>query len=851
MDVWRSLGSDLRLAARRLLETPGFTVVCIATLAIGIGGNIAVFTLIDRVLLKPLPVPRPHELYRVGETDACCVNGGLMDSFSLFSYDLFTHLRDAAPEFRQLAAFQANTRAITLGRGDADTPPETLTSAFVSGNYFEMFGLAPAAGRLVQPADDRAGAAPAAVISHVAWHRRFGGRPGIVGAAVTLNGVPATIVGVAPKGFYGEMLRPDPPEIWVPLAAEPLLQPAARLLEARRSHWLYAIGRLDPRTPIEPLQARLTTALRTWIEANMNLSADERSRLPQQHIKVIPASGGVNNLRNAVRPALNVLQALAAAVLLIACANLASLLLTRGTARRAETAVRTALGASRTQLVSQFLVESLLLAILGGLVGLLVSIAGARAILDLAFRGAPGFPVDPWPSSGVVAWAVAASLVTGVLFGAGPAVVGSKSSPVDALRGAGRSSADRGGRLRHSLIVLQVALALVLVTCAGLLARSLQKLEAQDFGFVVDHHYVVNLAPSFTMVPAERLEATYARLRERLMQIPGVVNAAYSLYAPMSGDNWATLITVDGRSPAERLLASWNRVSPGYFETIGTPLIRGRAFDERDGPGAPLVAIVTQALATRYFGGSDPIGRRIGPRPTSGAPTRDYEIVGVVGDAKYQDGRGEPYVTYFLPFLQQIDAVRRANEARGVALDRSHYAQAIELRTAGAAPALEAEVRRALAEADRRITFRSLVSMDEQIARAFTLERLVARLTLAFGAIALLLACLGLYGVTAYSVARRTREIGIRMAVGASRPRVLLAILRGALMQLAIGAAIGLPAALAAGRLLQEQLFQITPHDPAVLAGGLALLGATALMAGWIPALRAATMDPVRALRTD
>jgi predicted permease len=851
MDLWRSLGSDLRLAVRRLVEAPGFSLVCIATLAIGIGGNTAVFTLIDRVLLKPLPVPRPHELYRMGNTDACCVNGGLMGSFSLFSYDLFIHLRDAAPEFRQLAAFQANTGVITIGHGDGVTPPETLTGAFVSGNYFEMFGLAPAAGRLVQPADDRTGAPPAAVLSHAAWHRRFAGRPDVIGAAVTLNGVPATIVGVAPEGFYGEMLRPDPPEIWVPLAAEPLLQPAARLLEARRSHWLYAIGRLGPGTPIEPLQSKLTAALRTWIGANLDLSADEQSQVAQQHIRVVPASGGVNNLRAAVRPALALLQVLAAAVLLIACANLASLLLARGTARRTETAVRSALGASRTRLVSQFLVESLLLALLGGLVGLLVSFAGARAIIDLAFRGAPGLPIDPSPSLLVFASAVAVSVLTGVLFGAGPALVGSKSAPIEALRGAGRSSADRGGRLRQSLIALQVALALVLITCAGLLTRSLQKLELQDFGFTVDHHYVVSLAPSFSMVPPERLQATYARLRERLLQIPGVVTAGYSLYAPMSGDNWATLITVDGRPAAERILASWNRVSPRYFETIGTPVLRGRVFDDRDGPNAPLVAVITQALATKYFGESDPIGQRIGPRPSSGPPTRDYEIIGVVGDAKYQDGRGAPFVTYFLPFLQQPEAARRANAARGVALDRSHYAQAIELRTAGNVPTLDAEVRRALAEVDPRITVQALVPMDEQIARAFTLERLVSRLTMVFGAIAVLLACLGLYGVTAYSVGRRTREIGIRMAVGASRTRVLLAILRSAILQLAIGVAIGLPAALAAGRLLQAQLFEVTGHDPAVFAGGLALLGVTALAAGWIPARRASTLDPVRALRTD
>ncbi|MGH7504934.1 MAG: ABC transporter permease, partial [Longimicrobiales bacterium] len=376
------------------------------------------------------------------------------------------------------------------------------------------------------------------------------------------------------------------------------------------------------------------------------------------------------------------------------------------------------------------------------------------------------------------------------------------------------------------------------VTCAGLLGRSLQKLEAQDFGFQIDGRYTVNLAPSFTMIPADRMESTYARLRERLRRIPGVVNAACSLYAPMSGDNWATLITVDGRSPAERLQASWNRVSPDYFETIGTPVVRGRALDERDGPGAPLVTVVSQRFATRFFGDTDPIGRRIGLRRSSGEVTRDFEIVGVVGDVKYQDGRAAPYVTFFLPFLQQTAAARRANEASGIRLDRSHYAQAIELHTSGPVPGLEREVRRALADVDRRLTVMTLVPMDEQIARAFNLDRLIARIAVIFGATALLLACLGLYGVTAYSVTRRTREIGIRMALGASRARVLQRVVRSALVQAAFGIALGLPAAIAVGQLLRAQLFGISALDPLVMTGALAVLGLCALVAACIPAYR-------------
>ncbi|HET7697079.1 MAG TPA: ADOP family duplicated permease [Vicinamibacterales bacterium] len=841
MNGWRGFGSDLSAASRRLRDTPGFTLVCVLTLALGIGGNTAVFTLIDRVLLKPLPVPRPAELYRVGDTDACCVNSGLQGSFSLFSYDLYTHLRDAAPQFTGLAAFQANTRTVTIGHADGATPPETLNGAFVSGNYFQMFELVPAAGRLIHGADDERGAPVVAVLSHNAWTQRFQSRADAVGRRISLNGVPATIVGVAPRGFYGESLRPDPPQIWMAIASEPLLQPAAKLRDGRGQHWLYAIGRLKPDTAIPALESQLTATLRQWL-GTIDLSR-ERGEISRQTITVIPAAAGVDNLRNAVAPTLRALQWLAGAVLLIACANLASLLLARGTARRTETAVRVALGASRFRLIGQFLLESILLACAGGAAGLAVSYVGARVIINLAFRGATDVPVDPTPSTLVVLFAFGASLVTGALFGAAPAIVGSRTSPIDALRGASRIASDRGGRLRGSLIALQVALSLVLITCAGLLGRSLQQLELQDFGVAIPSRYVVTLAPSLSMVTPEELPSMYARMQEQLARIPGVVNAAFSLYAPMSGDNWSTRIVVEGRSTPEA--ASWNRVSPRYFETVGTPLLRGRALTEQDRPGSPLVAVVTQAFAARFFGTADPIGRRIGQI------TPEIEIVGVVADAKYQDGRRAPREMFFLPYLQETSTSRTRAAAGGLRIDRSHYPQAIVLQTAGPRSGLEADVRRVLADVDRRITVRSLVSMEEQVARAFSLDRLTARLTLAFGAVALLLACLGLYGVTAYSVARRTREIGVRMAVGASRGRVVGTILRSAIGQVAAGVAIGMPLTLMAGRILASRLFGVTGHDPLVIAAGLALLGVSAAIAALLPAARAATMDPVRALRIE
>jgi predicted permease len=389
----------------------------------------------------------------------------------------------------------------------------------------------------------------------------------------------------------------------------------------------------------------------------------------------------------------------------------------------------------------------------------------------------------------------------------------------------------------------------VLLTCAALLGGSLARLQAQDFGFQVERRYVVDIMPALSGTEPEALASIYARLVGQLRGIPGVVSAAMSLYSPMSGDNWGSNITVDGHDTGERLTASWNRVTPGYFETIGTPLLRGRVFTDRDRPGAPLVTVVNQAFAARFFGDSDPIGRRIGFARERSGGVREFEIVGVVGDAKYQDAKVPAYRTFFLPFLQRSTASTIGAPAGP--LDRSHYPRAIELHVTSASAGLEAQVRRAIAGVDRRVTVVSMRTMAEQVAGNFNIDRLIARVAIAFGGVALLLACLGLYGVTAYAVTRRTREIGIRMAIGASPGAVLKTVLRGALVQLGLGLSIGVPAALAAGRLLQAMLYGVSGQDPLLLALAIAILAVCAVAAGLIPARRAAALDPVRALRVE
>jgi predicted permease len=441
----------------------------------------------------------------------------------------------------------------------------------------------------------------------------------------------------------------------------------------------------------------------------------------------------------------------------------------------------------------------------------------------------------------VLGFAVLLSLGTGAIFGAAPAFIGSRSDPIEAMRGAGRTAGDGGSRLRRSLVVVQVALSLVLITCAGLLGRSLARLQFQDFGFLTTGRSVVTIQASLGDAKIDELRLLYPRIRERLARIPGVAGVAFSLYSPMSGDNWSSSLVVDGHARTEQVGASWTRVTPGFFETVGIPLLRGRAFTDADGPGAPPVAVVTQHFAQKFFGDADPIGRRFAFTGPAGSHIPSFQIVGVVADVKYRDAKAPPYQMFFVPFLQSTTTD----------LDRSQYPKAIEIHTVAPVPDLERQVRVALAEIDRRIAVRNVATMDDQVASNFNLERLIARLTVAFGLVALLLACLGLYGITTYAVGRRTREIGVRMAIGATRGAVITTVLRGAFGQVLIGLAIGLPAAVWAGALLESRLYGVSSHDPLVLTAGVGALVMSAVVAALIPARRAATIDPVRALRME
>ncbi len=824
----RKLLNDLTYALRQMRKAPGFTLIAVITLALGIGANAAIFTLLHAILLRPLPVKNPSALYRFGSHNLeCCVTTGYQEEWDEYSYALYQHLQKQDPEFEELAALQTGLPSVSVRREGDNGPARPLHAEFVSGNYFSLFGLQPSAGRLLSPSDDQTSAAPAAVISYRAWQNYYASDPSIVGSTVAINGLHFTITGVATPGFFGDRLTESPPDFWLPLATEPAMRGATSMLNIPSVHWLYVVGRLKAGVSPARVESKVTLQLQQWLssaEGASTIGDDDRSKITKQKIAMLPAPGGIATLERDTSKGLRLLMALSGLVLLIACANIANLLLARGAARKMQTSVRLALGARRSRLVRQLLTESVLLAVIGGAVGLVVAYLGTRSILAIAFRGSEFIPIDPSPSAPVLLFSFALALVTGVVFGVAPAWITSHSDPSEALRGVTRSTTQGASLPQKLLVVAQAALSLVLVAGAILLAQSLRKLEHQNFGFQSDNRYIVRLGRAFVGQSPEKLAGSHRELEQRMSSIPGVVTASYSMYSPMEGNNWSNSLYFPGRthnSGEHGDYSSWLRIGPNYFPTIGTRLLRGRTIGEQDTATSTKIAVVNEGFVKKFFQDEDPIGKHFGTAdPTHG---NDFEIVGVVEDAKYQDSHGPAYATYFLPYLQNVQYADASDNAAQLT---SQKVSTIELHVAGKPENLESTIRRELAELDPDITVLRVTSFDEQVSEAFNQERLLAQLTTLFGALALILASIGLYGVTSYSVERRTREIGIRIAVGANRGNVASMVLKGAFRQVAVGLAIGIPLALLGGKLIASQLFEVKGYDPFALGLAVFLLAA-------------------------
>lgn len=832
---------DLKYGARMLRKRPGFTLVAILTLALGIGANSAIFSSVNAILLKPLPLPDRDRLVLFDATtsEGTSVGSPSDEVWHRWSNASYLHLKENIPALEDVAAFRSGETRLNLLGGTGDAPGAQLANGhLVSGNFFPLLGVPAALGRALSPDDDREAAPPVAVISHACWKTRYAAEPDVVGRAVTVNGTPMTIVGVMPEWFFGLRIR-RPADFWIPLALQQKIERTTEAYLADRDfYWLNLVGRLKPGSDLAAANAQANVALKQYLRSAAGTTPAEDWRLAIDHgtIRLAPAGPGISGLRNHYGEPLKVLMAVAGFVLLIACANLTNLLLSRATERRAEIALRLAMGAARGRLIRQVMTESLMLAALGGAAGLLLALWGVEALRTLVSKNAP---IDVGLNLPVLFFTAGTSLFAGLLFGLAPALRAGRADLSDALRS--RGEVGGGGRLRSglgpTLVTAQVALSLVLLVGSGLLVRSLLNLAGAEVGFQREGVVILDIDTRVSGLAPGELTDYYRRLLERVGGVPAVKSATVATYSPMNGTSRSSSLTIEGytAAPGDSPEANILLVGPRYAETLGVPIVKGRIIDERDGPAATKVAFVNEAFARAYFAGTDPIGRRVAIG--DGPENPRYEVVGVVGDARYDNPREPAARMLYFAILQ--------------AEDQNAYSSDLEVRTSGDPMNAVADLRAAVADVDARVPIASVTSLKAQVADSVSAETLLAQLVSVFSTLALVLACVGLYGVVSQAVARRTNEVGIRMALGADRRRILAMVLGEAGRLIVIGLAVGIPGAAVAARLLTSQLYGVTPADPLTIAGSAALLLAVALFAGYIPARRASRVEPLVALRAE
>ena len=830
---------QITFAVRMLRKTPFVTLVAVLSLGLGIGANTAIFSLFNQILMRPLPVTSPEALVNLGAPgpksgSQSCNNSG--DCDAVFSYPMYLDLSGAADVFTGIAAhrgFGAN-----VGYRDDTRPTEGIQ---VSGNYFSVLGLQPALGRLIAPADTgTVGGAPVAVLSHDYWQTRFEGSPGILGQSLVVNGQSLTVVGVAPEGFDGTT-RGTRAGIFVPITLRGQMEPPFDGFDDRRNYWAYLFARLAPGVTLEVARTAINgpyQAILRDVEAPLQSIAEEarRDAFLAREVAVEDGRRGQSYIfENAAVP-LTILQLVTAVVLLIACANVANLLLARSASRAGEMAVRLSVGASRAQLVRQLLLESCLLAACGGLAGLLFF----RWAIDLTTARLPFGTIDPGVASlgpAVLLFAGGLSLATGVLFGLFPALHATRPDLASTLKAqAGQPSGARSAaRFRSALVAVQIALSMGLLTTAGLFTRSLLNVSRVDLGVEIDRLVTFRLDPQRNGYEPARAQQLFEDLMDRLAAAPGVTDVAAARVPLIANSNSSTSIFVEGFTPVggERVSSNVNEVSPGYFRTVGMPLLAGRDFTDADVAGAPSVAVVNEAFARRFNLGPNPVGRRM--KRGGGEGAFDIEIVGLVGDAAYSRVRDEVPPVFFTPYRQ---------EARIGAL-------AFYVRTAGQPEPFLESIRPAVASFDPNLPVQRVYTMVEQVSQNMSEDRLLSALSAAFAGLATLLAAIGLYGVLAFTVSQRTREFGLRLALGASPGAVQRLVLRQVLGLTLAGGLAGLALAMGVGYAARTQLFEMSSADPVALAASVAVLALVALAAGFFPSRRAARVDPMRALRWE
>ncbi|HEY6185295.1 MAG TPA: ABC transporter permease, partial [Terriglobales bacterium] len=837
---------NVRYAFRMLGKNPGFTLVAVLSLGLGIGANTAIFTLINSLMLKSLPVREPQQLVSFGKA----VGGGQVDGIGagpldIFTYDFYKQVEQDHGPFQGICGYSSFPMIVSVRPSAVSgTTANQAISHLVSGNFFSVLGAEPIMGRAIAPSDaDAPGRNPVAVISYRYWQQVFSADPAVIGRAVTINGTLFSIIGVMPEKFYGVELNEESTDMWLPITMqqEAMLQPS--LLDPHGLYWMHMMGRLNEGGNVAQAQAWLTNRVQQFMIARDggNISDARRKEIQGAYVELLPGGQGISHLREQYSQPLYILMFVVVLVLVIACANLANFLLAKTASREREISTRLALGASRFQIMQQIFTETVLLSLLGGFLGLLLAFWGTRGLIYFVSAGAKHTVLEASPDLRVLAFTFGVSLFTGLLFGIAPALRASHAGVTPALNANARTASASGGKsgrvFSKVLIASQVALSLVLLAGAGLFVRTLQNLRKQEFGFNRTNVLLVQLNTKFAGYKSEQLNSLHERVLSRIQALPGVRSAALSGVPAISMGNWNSPIFVQGYTPApnENIASLFNRVSPGFFETMGIPVLRGRTIGSQDTETSTKVVVVNQTLADHFF----PHGDAIGHQFTVADPSVPglWQIVGVVRDAKYGNPREKAQRMVYFPVAQMTGDDR--------------FAYWLQIRTSDDPANVAGEIRAAMAQVDPNLPLLDIRTIGEHVDLFVSNERLISQLSSFFSLLALLLACIGLYGVMTYNVVRRTNEIGIRIALGAQNKKVLWMVLKESMFLLGIGIGVGVPATLAATRLIQAQLFGLKASDPITLASAIFVIACVTLLAAFLPARRAAQVDPMVALRYE